>query len=69
MQQPAYPAMKKFVTNGWVKRRSKPESGQTRACYALTSGGRRELFRGLREFEKESASASEFRLRVGLFEI
>lgn len=66
-----YPAMKKFVTNEWVKRRSEAgERGQTRAVYALTSGGRRELFRRLSEFgEKESASVSEFRLRVGLFEI
>jgi DNA-binding PadR family transcriptional regulator len=64
-----YPTMKKFVARGWVRRRSEAgQRGQTRAVYALTLGGNRELFRRLNEFaEKEAASANEFRLRVGLF--
>jgi DNA-binding PadR family transcriptional regulator len=64
-----YPAMKKFVANGWVRRRAEAgHRGQTRAVYSLTLSGNKELFRRLNQFgEKEAASASEFRLRVGLF--
>jgi DNA-binding PadR family transcriptional regulator len=66
-----YPILKKFVAHGWVKRRSEAgERGQTRAVYSLTARGRQELFRKLAGFgAKEAASASEFRLRVGLFGI
>jgi DNA-binding PadR family transcriptional regulator len=64
-----YPAMKKFVTQGWVRRRAEAgHRGQTRAVYSLTPIGNKELFRRLNQFgEKEAASATEFRLRVGLF--
>ena len=66
-----YPLMKKFVAQGWVRRRAEAgHRGQIRAVYSLTIRGRKELFRRLNQFgEKESASASEFRLRVGLFEV
>jgi len=64
-----YPLMKKFVAQSWVRRRAEAgHRGQTRAVYALTLSGNKELFRRLNEFgEKEAASANEFRLRVGLF--
>jgi DNA-binding PadR family transcriptional regulator len=66
-----YPTMKKFVNNDWVKQRSAAgKRGQTRRVYSLTARGRQELFRKLGEFQaKQAASASEFRLRVGLFGI
>ncbi len=66
-----YPMMKKFVAQGWVRRRTEAGNrGQTRAVYSLTIPGNRELFRRLNEFgEKEAASATEFRLRVGLFHL
>ena len=66
-----YPLLKRFVAEGWVKPRKVPgERGQTRACYALTGKGRRELLRRLREFSrKEAASEDAFHLRVGLFAV
>ena len=66
-----YPLMKKFVTQGWVRRRAEAgHRGQTRAVYSLTLIGNKELFRRLNQFgEKEAASATEFRLRVGLFHL
>lgn len=66
-----YPMMKKFVERGWVRRRAEAgQRGQTRAVYSLTIPGSRELFRRLNQFgEKESGSATEFRLRVGLFHL
>jgi len=66
-----YPLMKKFATEGWVRRRAEAgHRGQTRAVYSLTVRGKQELFRRLNQFgERESASASEFRLRVGLFAV
>jgi DNA-binding PadR family transcriptional regulator len=66
-----YPTMKKFVQQGWVRRRAEAgQRGQTRAVYSLTILGSRELFRRLNDFgEKEAGSATEFRLRVGLFHL
>ena len=66
-----YPLMKKFVAQGWVRRRAEAgHRGQTRAVYSLTLIGNKELFRRLNQFgEKEAASATEFRLRVGLFHL
>lgn len=66
-----YPTMKKFVAQGWVRRRAEAgQRGQTRAVYSLTLIGNKELFRRLHQFgEKEAASATEFRLRVGLFHL
>ncbi len=66
-----YPLMKKFVAQGWVRRRAEAgRRGQIRAVYSLTLPGNRELFRRLNQFaEKEAASATEFRLRVGLFQL
>jgi DNA-binding PadR family transcriptional regulator len=66
-----YPAMKKFVAQGWVRRRAEAgHRGQTRAVYSLTLTGNKELFRRLNQFdEKEASSATEFRLRVGLFQL
>ena len=66
-----YPMMKKFVKQGWVRRRAEAgQRGQTRAVYSLTIPGNREIFRRLNQFgEKEAGSATEFRLRVGLFHL
>jgi DNA-binding PadR family transcriptional regulator len=66
-----YPLMKKFVVRGWVRRRAEAgHRGQTRAVYSLTLVGQKELFRRLNQFgEKEASSATEFRLRVGLFHL
>lgn len=66
-----YPMMKKFVAQGWVRRRAEAgQRGQTRAVYSLTILGNREIFRRLNQFgEKEAGSATEFRLRVGLFHL
>jgi DNA-binding PadR family transcriptional regulator len=66
-----YPMMKKFMEEGWVRRRAEVgQRGQTRAVYSLTILGSRELFRRLNQFgEKEAVSATEFRLRVGLFHL
>src|SRR5229473_7930132 len=66
-----YPTMKKFAAQGWVRRRAEAgHRGQTRAVYSLTILGSRELFRRLNQFgEKEAGSATEFRLRVGLFHL
>ncbi len=59
-----YPLMKKFVAQSWVRRRAEAgHRGQTRAVYALTLSGNKELLRRLNEFgEKEAASANEFRV-------
>ena len=66
-----YPLMKKFVAQGWVRRRVEAgHRGQTRAVYSLTPVGQKELLRRVNQFgEKEAASATEFRLRVGLFHL
>ncbi len=66
-----YPLLRKFVAEGWVRRREEAgERGQTRAVYSLTARGGQELMRRLREFgAKQAASSVEFRLRVGLFDL
>jgi DNA-binding PadR family transcriptional regulator len=64
-----YPLLRRFVENGWVKRRqAEGERGQTREVYALTAKGKRELLGRLGTYgEEEAASEAGFRLRVGLF--
>jgi DNA-binding PadR family transcriptional regulator len=64
-----YPLLKRFVKQGWARRRSeRGQRGQTRGVYSLTLRGKRELLRRLEEFaEKEAGSPAEFRVRVGLF--
>ena len=66
-----YPLLKKFVREGWVRRRSEPgERGQTRAVYSLTPRGHQELLRRLSEFgDREASSSPEFLVRAGLFAI
>ena len=66
-----YPLLKRFVTQGWVSRKTVPgERGQTRERYALTSKGKSELIRRLEEFTpKDAASPEAFQLRVGLFSV
>jgi len=66
-----YPLMKKFVVQGWVRRRSEPgQRGQTRAVYSLTLRGKQVLIDRLEQFgDKEASSSSEFRVRAGLFSI
>jgi DNA-binding PadR family transcriptional regulator len=64
-----YPLLRRFGENGWISKRSAAgQRGQTREVYALTSKGKQELLRRLGQFtNKEVASESAFRLRVGLF--
>jgi DNA-binding PadR family transcriptional regulator len=66
-----YPALKKFVRNGWVTRRSASgQRGQTREIYSLSAKGRQELIRQLEDFsEKEALGTPGFQLRVGLFHL
>ncbi len=65
-----YPLLRRFVKNGWVRRRqAEGERGQTREVYALTAKGKEELLRRLATYgEEEAASDNGFRLRVGLFD-
>jgi DNA-binding PadR family transcriptional regulator len=64
-----YPLLRRFGQNGWIsKRTAAGQRGQTREVYALTSKGKQELLRRLGQFtNREAASESAFRLRVGLF--
>ena len=64
-----YPLLRRFGENGWISKRKAPgQRGQTREVYALTNKGKQELLRRLGQFtNKEAASESAFRLRVGLF--
>jgi len=64
-----YPLLAKFLKAGWISQKSgKGQRGQTREVYSLTAKGKAELLRRLREFtEKDAASDSAFRLRVGMF--
>jgi DNA-binding PadR family transcriptional regulator len=64
-----YPLLRRFGENGWIsKRTAAGQRGQTREVYALTIKGKQELLRRLGQFtNKEAASESAFRLRVGLF--
>jgi DNA-binding PadR family transcriptional regulator len=64
-----YPLLRRFGENGWISKRGAPgQRGQTREVYALTIKGKQELLRRLGQFtNKEAASESAFRLRVGLF--
>lgn len=66
-----YPLLRRFTSQGWVKRKSAPgERGQTRQQYALTGAGRRALLERLNTFaEREAQSGEEFLLRVGLLEL
>jgi DNA-binding PadR family transcriptional regulator len=66
-----YPLLRRFEKSGWITRRSAAgQRGQTREVYALTTKGKEELLRRLRQFSaREAASENEFRLRVGLFSI
>ncbi len=66
-----YPLLKRFVSEGWVRRRATAgERGQTRELYAITAKGRQELQRRLSDFPPKSAASTEaFAFRVGLFHI
>lgn len=66
-----YPLLRRFGENGWIsKRTAAGQRGQTREVYALTNKGKQELLRRLGQFtNKEAASESAFRLRVGLFSV
>lgn len=66
-----YPALRRFMERGWVKKRtSAGQRGQNRDTYALTAEGKRELLRKLGEFtEKQAGEENEFHLRVAMFEI
>jgi DNA-binding PadR family transcriptional regulator len=64
-----YPLLKRFLGEGWVRKKAVPgERGQTRQQYVITAGGRRYLFARLSEFsEADAASEAAFHLRAGLF--
>jgi len=64
-----YPLLARFRKAGWINQKSgKGHRGQTREVYSLTTKGKTELLRRLQEFtEKDAASDSAFRLRVGMF--
>jgi DNA-binding PadR family transcriptional regulator len=66
-----YPLLKRFVTEGWVSRRSADgQRGQTRELYALSVKGRQELVRSLSDFADKAAGSPEaFRIRVSLFSL
>jgi DNA-binding PadR family transcriptional regulator len=64
-----YPPLGKFRRAGWIQQKTKKgERGQKREIYSLTAKGKAELLRRLGEFsEKDAASESAFRMRVGMF--
>lgn len=64
-----YPLLRRFVENGWVRKRSAAgKRGQTREVYTLTLHGKKEILRRAAQFtERDASSESEFSLRVGLF--
>ena len=64
-----YPLLKRFVSQGWVSRRSADgQRGQTREIYALSAKGKNALVKSLSEFgEKAAGSGDAFRFRVSLF--
>jgi DNA-binding PadR family transcriptional regulator len=64
-----YPLLKRFVSHGWVNRRSADgQRGQTREIYALSAKGKNALVKSLSEFgEKAAGSGDAFRFRVSLF--
>jgi DNA-binding PadR family transcriptional regulator len=64
-----YPLLAKFRKAGWINQKTgKGQRGQTRELYSLTSKGKALLLSRLSEFtEKDAASETAFRLRVGLF--
>src|SRR5215470_1255103 len=64
-----YPLLARFRKAGWIQQRSgKGQRGQTRELYSLTEKGKAELFRRLNGYdEKDAASDSAFRLRIGMF--
>src|SRR5271170_7424107 len=66
-----YPMLKRFTTEGWVKKKTVPgERGQNRQQYALTAQGKRELIRWVTDYsEDEARSDRAFHTRVGMFEL
>ena len=66
-----YPALRRFVDNGWVTRRKTAgKRGQVRQVYSLTAAGRKSMVDQVCDFgEGIIESADEFRLRVGFFPI
>jgi DNA-binding PadR family transcriptional regulator len=64
-----YPLLKRFVSQGWVSRRSADgQRGQTREIYSLSAKGKNALVKTLSQFgEKAAGSGDAFRFRVSLF--
>jgi DNA-binding PadR family transcriptional regulator len=64
-----YPLLKRFVSQGWVSRRSADgQRGQTREIYSLSAKGKDALVKSLSQFgEKAAGSGDAFRFRVSLF--
>jgi DNA-binding PadR family transcriptional regulator len=64
-----YPALKKFVRNGWVAQTAVPgDRGQQRKQYRLTAAGKKYLFGEIRKFtDRDAADEGAFLFRVALF--
>jgi PadR family transcriptional regulator PadR len=65
-----YPALKRFVRNGWVDRSRVPgERGQQRKLYRITAAGRKHLLERIASFSgQEEHDEGAFLLRVTFFD-
>jgi len=66
-----YPALKKFMRNGWVEQATVPgDRGQQRKQYRITVAGRKYLFEQLGIFEdREAGEEGAFLIRVAFFDV
>jgi len=66
-----YPLLRRFMTAGWISKKSAPgERGQTRQQYSLTGTGRKILITRLSTYSNADASSFEgFITRVGMFAV
>lgn len=66
-----YPALKKFVRNGWVEQKSVPgDRGQRRKQYRLIPAGKKYLLEELASFgEREAGDDGAFLFRVAFFDV
>ena len=65
-----YPALKKFVRNGWVEQKSVPgDRGQQRKQYRITPVGKKYLIEQLVTFDEQNAGdEGAFLFRVAFFD-
>jgi DNA-binding PadR family transcriptional regulator len=66
-----YPALKRFVRNGWVEQTTVPgDRGQERKQYQITAAGRQHLLQQIGTFgEEEARDEGAFLLRLALFDL